>query len=263
MIPLDLSQLYSPHSILLNAENGEVIAAYQEDSRIYPASLTKLMTALLIVESGEDLEQIVTIPDWVFDELYAQDASLAGFEPGEEASLRDLLYGILLPSGAECCLAAAQAIAGSEEAFIELMNVRAQELSMNDTHFSNTTGLHSPDHYTTVNDLSLLLRYALQNDAFREALLSWSYSVSPTALHPEGFTFYSTLFESMQHAGLAAPEILGGKTGYTDEAGLCLASLAEVAGCEYILITAGAPGSHETPPYHILDAISVYQQVAS
>jgi D-alanyl-D-alanine carboxypeptidase (penicillin-binding protein 5/6) len=261
--PLDLSQLYSPHSILLNAENGEILAAYQDDSRIYPASLTKLMTALLLVESGEDLDQSVVIPDWIFDDLYAQDASLAGFDPGEEVCLRDLLYGILLPSGAECCLTAAQAVAGTEEAFIELMNSRAQELSMNDTHFSNTTGLHAADHYTTVQDLALLLRYALQNNTFREALLSQYYSVAPTEMHPDGFTFYSTLSESMQNAELSAPEILGGKTGYTDEAGLCLASLAKISDQEYLLVTAGAAGSHETPPYHILDAISVYRQLAS
>ncbi len=101
----------------------------------------------------------------------------------------------------------------------------------------------------------------MKNPDFREAFCSSSYSTSPSAQHPDGFTFYSTMFEKMDSAEVAGGEILGGKTGYTKEAGLCLASLAGVNGKEYILVTAKADGTHETEPFHILDAIAVYNQI--
>lgn len=258
---LDLSQLYSPHAILMDAFTGEIMASYQADDTIYPASLTKIMTALIALEHIDDLNQTISISGWLFDDLYAQDASLAGFEPDEEASFRDLLYGVLLPSGAECCAALTQAIAGSEPAFVDLMNARAQELGMDGTHFSNATGLHAADHYSTVKDIAILLRYALQNETFRAIFCTQQYFVAPSAVHPDGFSLRSTLTTTMEAADLTAEELLGGKTGYTDEAGLCLASLGLVSGHEYIVVTAGAPGSHDTAPYHILDALWIYRQL--
>ena len=186
---------------------------------------------------------------------------MAGFQPGEEVRLKDLLYGILLPSGAECCLAFADRIAGSEEQFAVMMNEKAKELRMKDTHFTNSTGLQDSDHYSTVKDISILLRYALKNDVFRTVFTARRYSTRPSNLHPEGFTFYSTMFQSLEGRETADGEILGGKTGYTKGAGLCLASLARIHGKEYILVTAKAEGNHETEPFHILDAVSVYNQI--
>lgn len=186
---------------------------------------------------------------------------MAGFQPGERARLKDLLYGILLPSGAECCMAFADRIAGSEEAFVEMMNQKASELGMDNTHFCNPTGLHDPEHYSTVKDISVLLQYALKNETFKETFTSSRYSVQPSDQHPEGFTFYSTMFQYMDSAKVTGGKIIGGKTGYTEEAGLCLASLAEVGGKEYILVTAKADGTHETEQFHILDAINVYNQI--
>ena len=203
------------------------------------------------------------MPASIFNKLYIEGASMAGFQPGEEVKLKDMLYGILLPSGAECCIAFAEQIAGSEEAFVEMMNQKAEELGMHYTHFSNSTGLQDKEHYSTVEDITLLLEYALKNDAFRAVFVSESYRVEPTEQHPEGLALQSTMFKEFGNEGISGGEIpggeiLGGKTGYTDEAGLCLASLAEVNGKEYILVTAGAEGSHDTKPYHIMDAIAVY-----
>ena len=154
-------------------------------------------------------------------------------------------------------------IAGSEEAFAAMMNEKAQELELYDTHFCNATGLHDPQHYSTVEDIAQLLQYALQNQTFREAFTSSRYSTFPTVQHPEGFTFYSTMFTAMESPEVTGGVILGGKTGYTEEAGLCLASLAEIEGKEYILVTANAAGSHQTEPYHTIDAANVYSQVGS
>ncbi len=262
-IEVDLSHLYSRCAVLTDFASGDLLAEHDARARIYPASLTKIMTAVLAVENTADMDEVVTVPEDIFEQLYAEDASMAGFLPGESAALRDLLYGILLPSGAECCMTFARRIAGSEAAFAELMNQKAEELGLADTHFCNATGLHDPDHYSTAEDIAALLRYALQSQTFREAFTGSRHSVPPSEKHPDGFTFVSTMFSYMDSAEVTGGRILGGKTGYTEEAGQCLASLAEVGGREYILVTAGAVGSHETEQFHILDAVNVYSQIGA
>lgn len=261
--PADLSGLYSRNAVLKDLKTGEILAQRGLQERIYPASLTKIMTAILAIEHTENMDERIVLSEDYFPGLYAEGASMAGFLPGEEASFRELLYGVLLPSGAECCMEFAYRIAGSEEAFAAMMNEKAQELGLYDTHFCNATGLHDPQHYSTVGDIAQLLQYALQNETFREAFTSSRYSTFPTAHHPDGFTFYSTMFTAMESAEVTGGVILGGKTGYTEEAGLCLASLAQIDGKEYILVTANAAGSHRTEPFHTIDATNVYSQVGS
>lgn len=256
-----LDTLNSPYAILMDASTGEVLAEQNADTRMYPASMTKILTAVTAMESVSSLDETVTMPYEIYESLYEEGASMAGFEAGEQASVRELLYGVILPSGAECCITLADLIDGSESAFVQRMNEKAQELGMNSTHFVTCTGLHDAQHYSTVRDIAVLLQYALQNSDFREIFTAHSYSVAPTAQHPEGFTFYSTMFQSLGDASVTGGEILGGKTGYTEEAGLCLASLAQVNGREYILVTAGAPGSHDTEPLHTIDAKTVYNRI--
>lgn len=258
---VDLEHLYSSYAILTDPETGEVLAERNSEERIYPASMTKIMTAVLAIENTDDLSARITLPYDIFPPLYEENASMAGFQPGEEVTLKELLYGILLPSGAECCMAFADQIAGSEEGFVAMMNEKAEELGMKDTHFCNPTGLHDPRHYSTVKDISVLLQYALRSEDFRAAFCTGSYNVSPTEQHPQGFTLTSTMFQYLDGTEILGGEILGGKTGYTEEAGLCLASLAEVSGRKYILVTAKADGTHETEPFHILDAVNVYSQI--
>lgn len=258
---INLERLYSHYAVLMVPDSGEILAERNADEKIYPASMTKIMTAILAIENCDDLNEIVTLPEGIFQALYNEGASMAGFVSGEEATLQDLLYGVLLPSGAECCVTFADRIAGSEVQFAELMNEKAEELGMDGTHFCNSTGLHEPEHYSTVKDIGILLKYALQNQVFREAFCSSRYSMQPTECHPDGFTFYSTLFSNMESVDVIGGTILGGKTGYTEESGLCLASLASVNGREYILVTAKADGTHETEPFHILDAVDVYSQI--
>lgn len=186
----------------------------------------------------------------------------AGFQAGETATVRDLLYGAMLPSGAECCEALAREVSGSEEAFVARMNQKAAELGMTGTHFCNPTGLHDPEHVSTVRDMARLTKAALQNETFRKLFTTERYTVPATNCHPQGFTMHSTLLSQLDGTELHSGRILGGKTGYTGEAGLCLASLAEVKGREYILVTAGAGGNHSTAPYHIEDAVTVYRRVS-
>ena len=125
-----MDTLYSPCAILKELDSGDILASCNASERIYPASLTKIMTALLAIENTPDLDQPIRLTEELFSELYFRHASVAGFQPGESVKGRDLLYGILLPSGAECCLAFANAISGSEEAFTILMNRKAEELGM-------------------------------------------------------------------------------------------------------------------------------------
>ena len=258
---MDLENLYSPYAILVDLDSGKIISGRSENEKIFPASLTKIMTAILAIENTENLDTTITMPAYFFNQLYEANSSMAGFEPGETVRLRDLIYGILLPSGAECCIAYADRISGSEKSFVKLMNQKAKSLGMKNTHFCNSTGLHDNEHYSTVKDISILLQYALKNKDFKTAFCCQRYSTMPSDRHPDGITFYSTMFKYMNTPDVTGGEILGGKTGYTEEAGLCLASMAKINGKEYMLVTAKANGDHQTEQFHILDAINVYNQL--
>lgn len=255
--------LNSSNAILINLEDDTILMQKNSEEKIYPASLTKMMTAIVAIESLPDLEIKIKLTNSTFQGLYEANASMTGFKPGEEVRAIDLLYGAMLPSGAESCIGLAEHIAGSEQDFVVLMNQKAEELGMDNTHFENTTGLHDENHYTTVEDLAILLKYALQNNTFKEIFTTFRHSTPPTNKHPGGITYYSTMFEKLEKLdqNIIGGEILGGKTGYTEEAGLCLASLAKVDNQEYILITTGAEGNQYTEQYNIIDALAVYNSI--
>jgi len=260
-VPLSPYKLNSPNAILIRLKDHNILMQKNSVEKIYPASLTKMMTAIVAIENIPDLKEKIKLTNSTFQGLYGADASMAGFQQGEQVRASDLLYGVMLPSGAECCIGLADQIAGSEQNLVKLMNQKAADLGMKNTHFENATGLHNLNHYTTVKDLAILLSYALQNDTFREIFTSSRHSTQPTNKHPGGITFYSTMFEELNNQNIIGGEILGGKTGYTDEAGLCLASLAKVGKQEYILISAGAKGNHHSEQYNITDAVAVYNSI--
>lgn len=188
---------------------------------------------------------------------------MAGFVPDETVTVRDLLYGAMLPSGAECCEALAQLVSGSEENFAALMNQKAAELGMKNTNFTNATGLTDTEHYSSAADMAKLLQAALHNTTFRTIFTTEHYTTNATAQHPEGVSLTSTLLGKLDGTELpTGTQIEGGKTGYTAAAGLCLASLATVNGKEYILVTLAAPGDHGTEQYNIRDAVHVYRKLA-
>ncbi len=258
---LKREDIYSANAILIRKKTGQVVFDKDSTQKIYPASMTKVMTAVIALESISDLQTRVRLSEGMFEQLYLEGASMAGFLPGEEVSALNLLYGIMLPSGAECCTGLADYIAGSEDAFAKKMNQKAAELGMEGTHFVNASGLHHPEHYSTVADLAKLLEYALEKEVFREIASTAAYTTEANESHPEGLTLYSTLFGNMSEEIRSGNLIQGGKTGYTPEAGLCLASFGQVNGEEYILVTAGAAGSHETEPFHIMDAYQIYGHI--
>ena len=255
---LDISGINSPYAVLMQVRGGRVIGEINGEEQMYPASMTKIMTTILAIENLKDLNQEITITNDMVADLYVQDAMQAGFQPNETVKAIDLLYGVMLPSGAECCVALADTVAGSVSDFVTLMNEKAEKLGMTGTHFSSISGLHREDHYSTAKDIALLLRYAIKNDTFREIIESPYHSTSGTNIHPDGITFYSTMFKNLSDTSVIDGEIKGGKTGYTSQAGHCLASFAEIDGVEYILVTAGAPGTGNP---HIDDAVKLYNRL--
>lgn len=259
-LDIDDYDLYSKAAVLMDKDEN-VIYSFNEDERIYPASLTKIMTAIVAIENIDDFDATVSVPGDIFDYINAEQASTAGFSAYETVSYNDLLHGTLLSSGAECSLTLAVYIGGSEDFFVDMMNDKAKEIGMENTHFTNACGLHSYEHYSTASDIALLLNYALKNDVFRRIFTTSEYYTT-TDIHPDGITLKSTMFMQMDSSYFDGGEILGGKTGYTSEAGLCLASLAEIDGEEYTLVTAGADGSYATESFNIYDAFTVYNALS-
>lgn len=255
---LDITGINSSYAVLMQAGSGRIVGDINGETPMYPASMTKIMTTIVAIENLSDLNQEITVTNDMIANLYAQDATQAGFQPGETVQAIDLLYGVMLPSGADCCIALADTIAGSEEGFVELMNQKAEKLGLENTHFCNTTGLHADDHYSTAKDIAELLRYALKNSTFREIIESPYHSTPGTNVHPDGITFYSTMFKNLSDTTVIDGKIMGGKTGFTSEAGCCLASFAEIDDIEYILVTAGA---YQAGTPHIDDAVKLYNRL--
>ena len=248
-------RMNSEYALLINISNGRTLFAHQEDVQTYPASVTKIMTVLIGLENGE-LDENVTI-NADFEELFLAGAMQSGFSYGEVRPLSEVLYAIMLPSGAEATWSLANHVAGNYDGFVDLMNEKAQELGMSDTNFVTTTGLHDDDHYTTAKDIAILMEYALAIPEFREIFTAQTYELdTPNAL---GSTMHSTLFSFAPQTTFEGGEILGGRTGYTTPAGRCLASLATNGEDDFILITFGAPSDAANHIAHIADAFTIYE----
>lgn len=256
-VNISMSGINSTYALLMDAKTGDVIAEKNGYSTMYPASMTKIMTAIVTIENFPDVNQYVTLPSAAVNAAYSRGGSTAGFSGGAYVPMLDLLYGMLLPSGCECCIGAALIISGSESAFVELMNQKARELGMTGTHYANTTGLPDSNHYTTVHDMTLLMRYAIQNDIFRQVDTTQSHTAA------NGLYMRSTMFKSLINnygsTSVTGGNILGGKTGTTSAAGSCLCSFAEIDGREYVLCTAKAAYSG----LNIADARTIYSRLGT
>lgn len=209
---------------LFDLTGKEVLYSNKIHERLYPASTTKIMTALLALEKG-NLSDTVTVSKHAAAASFESDAQVCGLKEGDEISLEDLLYGLLLYSGNDAATAIAEHISGSEEAFVQEMNSRAKELMATETHFVNPHGLHDDDHYTTAYDLYLIFNECIKNKEFLKIIESDGRDVS--IKEADGTTRTDRWEPTNYYAkGLAdAPEgvtVVGGKTGTTGEAGFCL-----------------------------------------
>ena len=253
---LDIS---SKNGILVSLDSNEIVAQKNGNKKIYPASMTKVMTLLVAAENATSLDDTFTYTAELIDPLFLEGATMAGFKHDETVTVRDMIYGTVLPSGADAATGLAIKTAGSVEAFVALMNEKAKELGLENTHFVNTSGLHDPNHYSTCYDMAVIMKAAMENDVCREVLTAIDYTTSATPQNPEGIHLASTMFQKIYGNEAENVEILAGKTGYTSEAGCCLVSFAQnINGKSFILVSSQA-GSQWGGIY---DAIYTYAKYA-
>lgn len=230
-------------AILMDATTNEIIAGYKYDKKIYPASLTKLLTLLVAAEHIDDLHAKYKFEDEDIDRLIEENASLAGFVGGETVTMEDLLYASILVSGADGTVGLANAVAGSEAGFVKMMNEKLEELGLEDTKFVNSSGLHDKQHYSTAQDLAVITKACLENPVCRKVISTEEYTTSETEEHVDGITLnsifhsrYGGFFIDTDGDGEEDAPLLGGKTGFTDEAMYTLSSVVTYNGHDYICV---------------------------
>lgn len=252
-------EVISTNGILVNAALDTIVAMQGAYDRISPASMTKVLTVLTAAEAVEkkQLDDKFTITLEITDYSYVHDCSNVGFLDGEEVTVRDLFYGTILPSGADAAVGLATYVAGSQEAFVEMMNDKLAELGLGESaHFTNCVGIYDENHYCTVYDMAVIMKAAMDNELCREILSAHTYTTSATAQHPEGITisnWFLRRIEDKDTGGL----VLGGKTGFVNQSGNCAVSYQENDnGTSYICVTAGSSSSWRC----IYDHVEIYKK---
>lgn len=213
-------------SVVINAENGEIIYSKNADEKLPMASTTKIMTALLLCEYGNADRQIE-----VTKEMVTVEGSSMGLLPGDTVTLNDLLYGMLLASGNDAANTTAFVVGGSIEGFVELMNSKAKELGLKNTHFVTPSGLDAKEHYTTAYELALLAAYAIKNERFKAA------SSSKSAVLNYGNPPYRRTLTNHNRLLKSYEGLIGVKTGFTKKSGRCLVTAAERDGKRVVAVT--------------------------
>lgn len=237
-------------AVLLNAATGEVLYGKNQDQQFYPASITKVMTALVVLEHC-NLNETVTFSEAATTNLESGAVAL-GVSAGDQLTVEQSLYGLLLKSANEIGNGLAEHVSGSVSAFADLMNAKAKELGCKNTHFANPHGLNNENHKTTPYDMALILRAAVANDTFRKIDTTTSYefpAIKNAAAHTITMghkMMYKT--DSRYYEG-----IIGGKTGYTSKAGNTLVTAVERDGVRLIAVVMKAKGTHYTDTKAMLD----------
>ena len=238
--------------MLVNLSEFKVEYCKDNDLRIYPASLTKLMTLDTVLNTFDDLSVTSSISNEQIIDLINQDASLASLQADYEYTLYDLLYGLMLPSGADAAIALENYFIENNLNLMEQMKLQLDKLNCNDTNFVNSTGLHDDNHYTTLNDLLKILLDVLSFESGREILETVNY------LSEDHILFRSAL----QLINVDGIKVLGGKTGYTDESGQSVIVLYKANNRSYALFLANAMAdSYYKQRYHIDDAMEIMNQL--
>ena len=221
-------------AIVMDAKTGRVLFDKDADRRMYPASTTKIMTALLALEYGH-LDETVTVPKQIAK--LPKDSSLVPLKAGEKLSLQDLLYGLMLPSGNDAAVAIAAHVSGSVNDFVARMNERAAELGCQDTRFKNPHGYMQEDHYTTARDLALIAREAMRLETFREIAATGSYTLPAVSSKGKKRKLASTNQMLLESSSSYYPYEIGVKTGSHSKAGECFVGAAEKDGVTLITVT--------------------------
>lgn len=252
--PAELA-LSSQYVMVWNVD--EQIPVYEKNAheKMYPASLTKIMTTLVALEHINNLRTEIVFEPEVLEGLEAEKAELIGYQEGDHARLMDLLYGMMLTTGADATRAIAIHVAGSEASFVDLMNQKAQELELEHTHFTNVIGRHDEDHYTTAADMAVILNEAMKQEAFYRMFTANRYTSVDGSRQ-----WTATRDAECRALGIQNDFLIGSKNGYTQEGGLCLASLIETADTSYLVVS-GKAGSDAFSGEHLRDVERIYHYV--
>lgn len=252
-------------AILVDADTNEIVAGYNYEKKVYPASLTKMLTLLVAAENIQDMDATYKFTSDDIDPLIEDNASRAGFEAGETVTMKDLLYSAILVSGADGTTGLANAVAGSEEKFVELMNAKIQELGLTGTKFVNASGLHNKNHYSTAQDIAVITKAAMDNENCREVLTATKYTTSKTKQHKDGIELTSIVAQRIEGYYVDCDgdgeaddgiSIEGGKTGFTDEAKYTLSTILDDNGHKYICVTTKSKDELKA----VEDQIAIYEK---
>ena len=258
-VTIENENVISSHAILIDESTNLIVASKGEKERICPASMTKVLTILVAAEKikKENLDDTFTMTLEIIDYAYRNDCSSVGFVDGEEVSVRDLFYGTILPSGGDAAVGLATYIAGSHEAFVDMMNYKLKELGLADSaHFTNCVGLYDDDHYCTVYDMAVIMKAAIENEMCKEFLSAHTYTTKPTKQHPEGILISNWFLRRIEDKDTGG-EVLCAKTGYVVQSRNCAVSYGTFAnGTPYICVTAGSTSSWRC----IYDHVEIYNR---
>lgn len=237
--------LYSSACCVMDADSGEILYYKNMDDKHYPASITKVLTGLLVIENT-NLDDMITFSGDCWNGLnYYLDMNI-GILDGEQLSVEAALHAILLSSANEVCNGAAKYVSGSVEAFCDMMNARAAELGCTNTHFVNPNGLQNENHYTSAHDMALISRAAIQNPTFRKITGTYEYPVQSTNLRPEGFVL-GHKHRMLMYTDYHYDACIGGKTGYTEAAKNTLVTFAEKNGMTLVCVVMENADGHIYP----------------
>ncbi len=256
---IDSADVISTHAILVDESTDAIVASKGARERIIPASMTKVLTVLVAAEHipEEKLDDTFTMTLEITDYAYVNDCSSVGFLDGEEVPVRDLFYGTSMQSGGDAALGLAVYVAGSQEAFVEMMNRKLEELGIADsTHFTNCVGIYDEAHYSTVYDMAVIMKAAVRNDFCREIMSEHIYTTKPTREHPDGIEISNWFLRKIEDKDTGG-EVLCAKTGYIVQSKNCAVSYEIFADkTPYICVTAGSTSSWRC----IYDHVEIYNR---
>ncbi|MBP2015254.1 D-alanyl-D-alanine carboxypeptidase family protein [Anaerococcus degeneri] len=226
---------------LYNLTDDKEVLSKNENERLPMASLTKIMTVRVALKHITDLAETAPVDTDAYHRAVDMNASMAGFRGGEATSYRDLLYATMLRSAGEAADSLAINISGSMDNFVAMMNQEAEDLGLKNTSYANADGMDDPKNYQSAKDCAMLIKDSLEDGNFRAIFTKRDFVTRPTIDHPDGVYLESTVLSHLKKYNQNGFEIIGGKSGTTDKAGLCWATLAEKNGKEYILVVMGVP----------------------
>lgn len=250
-------KIHSKYAAVLNSSKNEVIFSKNADLICRPASITKILTSIIVLENVKDLNKKITLSKKDSDFLDKTDLARVGFRVGEKVSVKDCLYCSILQSSADACLMMSRYVSGGDGAFSELMNEKVKELGLKNCHFDNSIGMDSNETYITVDEYVLIMKYALKNPKFRKIINTYQYTLKPTNKRKDKWTVTNGLLANIKDNYM----IKSGKLGYTDLAELTLASYAKIHDDYYIIVTAYAKNKSGKGFRNIIDHERIYRKI--